>query len=365
MMRRLLLAAIVFALQAASSLAHAQAASTVDLVMFYGRGCEYCAAMQQFLQTVEKEHPELRINSYEVYFDNENARLFSQLAAAYNTEISGVPTIFLGENVFVGFSQDIASDLQANIRTCIVQGCAAPLTRIFEAPRIATVTLPAVLLGAAVDAINPCEFAVLIILITTVLSAGGRRKALYSGLAFSASIFISYYLMGIGLYSAVEASGVTRSLYLAVGILAIVLGLFNLKDFFWYGKWMLMEVPLTWRPTLKKLIQGVTSVPGAFLTGFVVSLFLLPCTSGPYIVILGLLAETATRTNAFLWLLLYNAVFITPMVAITLAVYFGMTTAEKAEAWRTKHLKTLHLVAGLVLLILGTGILASLWAGLV
>ena len=156
--------------------------------------------------------------------------------------------------------------------------------------------------------------------------------------------------MGLGLYSAVEAAGVTRGIYIAVAVLALVIGLFNLKDYLWYGKWFVMEVPLGWRPRLKGLIQGVTSIPGAFLIGFAVSLFLLPCTSGPYIVILGLLAKTETRAAAMLWLVLYNVVFIVPMVAITAAVYFGFTTAEKAEEWRTGHLRTLHLIAGTIIL---------------
>ena len=47
-----------------------------------------------------------------------------------------------------------------------------------------------------------------------------------------------------------------------------------------------------------------------------------------------------------LWLALYNGIFVSPMIAITAAVYFGLTTAEKAEGWRTQHLEMLHLVAG-------------------
>jgi cytochrome c biogenesis protein CcdA len=320
--------------------------------------------MREFLARMEKKHPQLRVREYEVYFDAENARLFQQLADAYGIDIEGVPTAFLGNDVFSGYSVDMETDIERRIEACLARDCASPLERIAgEAVRRPALTLPAVLLGAAVDAINPCEFAVLIILITTVLSAGGKRKALYAGLAFSASIFISYYLMGVGLYSAVEAAGITRAIYVAVAALAVVIGLFNLKDYLWYGKWFVMEVPLSWRPTLKRLLQGVTSVPGAFLIGFVVSLFLLPCTSGPYIVILGLLAETETRGAAFLWLVLYNAVFIAPMIAITLGVYFGLTTAENAEAWRTRNLQLLHLVAGAILLLLGAGMFASLWLG--
>jgi cytochrome c biogenesis protein CcdA len=249
------------------------------------------------------------------------------------------------------------------IRHCIDAGCPSPLARISDSAGLPTLTFTAVVLAAAVDAINPCAFAVLILLMTAVLGAGDRKRALRAGLAFSLSVFISYYLMGIGLYSAVEAAGVTQVLYIVVGVLAIVMGLFNLKDFLWYGKWFVTEVPRAWRPTLKRLLAGVTSAPGAFLMGFAISLFLLPCTSGPYIVILGLLAKTATRPAALGWLLLYNAIFVLPMISITGAIYFGLTTAARAEDWRVRHLRALHLVAGIILLGLGIGMLAILWFG--
>ena len=150
-----------------------------------------------------------------------------------------------------------------------------------------------------------------------------------------------------------------------VAALAILIGLFNLKDYLWYGKWFTMEVPLSWRPALQKLIKGVTSVPGAFLIGFVVSLFLLPCTSGPYIVILGLLAKAAARNYAISLLLLYNFIFVLPMLLITLAIYFGFTTTEKAEEWRQKRLKVLHLIAGIIILLLGIGMFVAVGLGMI
>jgi cytochrome c biogenesis protein CcdA/thiol-disulfide isomerase/thioredoxin len=345
------------------ALAAAQNAKVAELVLFYGRGCPHCAAMRDYLGTLHERYPQLRVRAYEVYFDGANARLFERMADAYRFEIEGVPTAFLGDRVISGYAEDMQPEIERQIQQCLAQGCASPLSRVAGPARVRSLTLPAVLSGAAVDAINPCAFAVLIILITAVLGAGGRQRALYAGLAFSLSIFVSYYLMGLGLYSAVEAAGVTHGLYLSVAVLAILIGLFNLKDYLWYGKWFVMEVPLSWRPKLKQLIQHVTSIPGAFLIGFVVSLFLLPCTSGPYIVILGLLAKTETRSAAMLWLVLYNIVFVVPMIAITAGVYFGLTTAEKAEAWRTSHLSTMHLIAGIVIMLLGVGMLASLWLG--
>lgn len=337
-------------------------APNVDLVVFYGEGCPHCVTLRQFLQSIAPKYPALRFREYEVYFDSGNAQLFERIARGYHSRIEGVPTLFLGDRTLFGFSADMEPELERMITQCLEQQCASPLRRQADLAS-QTLTLPAIVLGAAVDAINPCEFAVLIILMATIFAAAGRRRALHVGLAFSLAVFISYYLMGLGLFSAIQAAGVVRGLQVAAALLAIVIGLFNLKDYFWYGKGFLMEVPLNWRPTLKSMIQGVTSVPGAFLIGFAVSLFLLPCTSGPYIVIVGLLASVATRTDAMLSLLLYNAIFIAPMVAITVGVYFGLTTAEGAEEWRLRNLKLLHLITGTTMLLLGIAVLALLRAG--
>lgn len=222
---------------------------------------------------------------------------------------------------------------------------------------IAGITLPAVIGAAAADSINPCEFAVLIILMATVLKSGSRRRALAAGLVFTAVVYCVYFLMGLGLMTAIAAAGITKNFYLIVAILAILIGLFNVKDYFWYGKWFIMEVPPSWRPAMKKVVRSVTSVPGAALAGLLVSFFLLPCTSGPYIVILGLLADTATRLQAIPLLLLYNLIFVLPMLIITLAVYRGLATPGQLEEKRLKRIKQVHLITGLIMIALGVWML--------
>jgi len=229
----------------------------------------------------------------------------------------------------------------------------------------AELTIPAVIGAAVVDAINPCAFAVLIILIATILAKDyDRKKALLSGFAFSASIFISYFLMGIGLFTALETAGLSRKFYFVVSILAIIVGLFNIKDYFWYGKGLLMEVPLTWRPKIKKAINSITTPTGAFLIGFLVSIFLLPCTSGPYVVILGLLAVKESYFSGILYLLLYNMIFLSPMIIITLVIYKGLTTTDALENMRKKKLKLLHLIAGIIMILLGAGMLLAMHLGM-
>jgi cytochrome c biogenesis protein CcdA len=214
-------------------------------------------------------------------------------------------------------------------------------------------TLPTVIGGALVDAINPCAFAVLIILMGAALAITNKKRALCFGLAFTMSIYISYFLIGLGLITIIQASGVGHYFYIFVTVLAFVVGLLNIKDYFWYGKGLLMEIPLSWRPKLKSLLRRVTSPLGAFFIGFAVSSFELPCTGGPYIVILGLLAKEATRVQGILYLLLYNLVFVSPLIILTAIIYKGLSTTEKLEKLRQEKIRLLHLIAGIIMLLIG------------
>ena len=232
-----------------------------------------------------------------------------------------------------------------------------------EVKMLEHLTLPAVIGGAFIDAINPCAFAVLIILMSTALAITDKKRALWFGLAFTTSIYISYFLFGIGILSVIQVAGMSHYFYIIVTVLAFIIGLLNVKDYFWYGKGFLMEIPLSWRPKLKKILKGVTSPIGAFFTGFVVSSFELPCTGGPYIVILGLLAKEATRLQGTLYLLLYNLIFVSPLIILTLLIYRGLSTTEKLEKIRQERIKLLHLIAGIVMLLIAIAMTVAIYLG--
>lgn len=343
---------------------HVGAQASDEIYFFYGQGCPHCASVEAYFDenNLYEKYP---ITKKEIYFNRENTVFYNELLESLEVpkEGRGVPTVVIGDKVFIGDTPIIQNfvlvvdEFLATSRLP-VQVSEDQETLPFEdkGNEEKRLTIVAVVAAALVDAINPCEFAVLIILMTTILAAGDTKKALRAGLAFAASIFLSYFLMGLGLYQAFAAGGVTLWFYKAIGVLAILIGFFNLKDFFWYGKGFLMEVPLSWRPKLRSLINSVTSPLGAFGIGFLVSLFLLPCTSGPYIVILGMLAKNVFIGQALLYLFMYNLIFVLPMILITLAVYKGFNPA-KAEEIRKKRLRLLHLIAGVIMVIMGVAVL--------
>jgi cytochrome c biogenesis protein CcdA/glutaredoxin len=344
--------------------ANAQAESKI--YFFYGIGCPHCAAVEKYFDD-NKLFDKYLIDKREIYFNRDNALLFNSVMDRLNIPMDarGIPAIILGNKVITG-DTPIIENFTAYADKFLAQTPAPeqtptpmPKAAVSESKdTVGSLTLLAIIAGASVDAINPCAFAVLIILVTTILATGKAKRALAAGLTFSTSVFISYFLMGLGLYKALAIGNSSHIFYKLVGWLAIILGLFNLKDYFWYGKGFLMEVPRSWRPALKNLLNSVTSPAGAFTVGFLVSLFLLPCTSGPYIVILGMLAKKVQLFKTVLYLLLYNLIFVAPMILISMAVYKGFDPT-KAEEIRQKRLRLLHLIAGLVMLAMGISALAG------
>jgi len=87
-------------------------------------------------------------------------------------------------------------------------------------------------------------------------------------------------------------------------------------------------------------------------------MFELPCTGGVYLAILGLIAKNA-YAMAIPYLLLYNIIFVLPLVIILLAVSFGFS-AEKAEKLRLEKRKWLRLVIGIAMIALGVAMLSGM-----
>ncbi len=214
----------------------AKAGNDKKIYLFYGTGCPHCGRVDEFF-TSEDLYSRYPIERKEIYFDRENALLFNTLMESLDVPDNkrGVPAVVIGDKVLIGDTPIINGFIEfADEYLNDTENSDIPAEDVNNGK--SSITFAAVIAGSLVDAINPCAFAVLIILMTTVLAIGDAKKGLYSGLAFSISIFISYFLMGLGLYKAISIGGVSGTLFKAVGWVAIILGLLNLKDFFGMGK---------------------------------------------------------------------------------------------------------------------------------
>jgi glutaredoxin len=328
------------------------------IYVFYLEGCPHCENLDNYIQTIE--------NNYNLDIKHLSARtnseLMKNLSEYYNVPKNNwgsVPLLFIGDSYCLGDIPCI-NLLNEKLEQYKETGVSCVIPNL-ESKEISIKELT--LLGL-VDAVNPCEMAVLLLVLTTILLRypDRKKKVLISGLVFSLALFLGYFLIGLFIiFGFKSVLGITSISSLLIrrflGGIAILLGLFNLKDYLFYKPGgFATEMPLSWRPRMKKLIEGVSSVKSVFIIGILITIFLVPCTSGPYFIAGGILANLSV-INALPWLIYYNLLFISPMLVITLIVYSGLVKVEHVSRWKEKNIRKLHLIAGIIMILLGLQII--------
>ena len=213
---------------------------------------------------------------------------------------------------------------------------------------------------AAVDSINPCAIGVLILLISTLMVLShNRRKMLFIASVYIFSIYVVYFLAGLGLMTFLSFIPLTITEYITmvVALIVIVGGILEIKDFFWYGRGLSLRLTGRNVEKIKKYAHN-TSITGVVALGAFVAAVELPCTGGPYLAITALLAQNFNLEAVYL-LLIYNVIFVMPLIVILMAVYFG-TNLKKIEEWKGHYKAYMRLATGLVMV--GLGILLMLIA---
>lgn len=206
---------------------------------------------------------------------------------------------------------------------------------------------------ALVDAINPCAIGVLILMLSVLFAKKKTmRETFFLGMTYILAVYVTYLLAGLGLlyfFSSIPLLAV-EYLTLAVSSLIIFAGILEIKDFFWYAKGLTLSIPPRVSRHLPRLSKNTTFFGIAFLGAFVAAVE-LPCTGAPYLAIITLLSQSFDF-NAFLLLIWYNILFVSPLVAILLLSIFGVDLM-KIKAWKEKKRALMRLWIGMTLILLG------------
>ncbi len=217
--------------------------------------------------------------------------------------------------------------------------------------------LLAIGLGLIDGILNPCALSVLFFLVAYLLAIGTSKKCLKIGIAYSFIVFVVYFLFMYGVLNVISIIGFIEIIKTIVVSVLIVAGLLSLKDFFFYGKWVSLEIPKFAKPKIEKLIKMAT-LPSAILLALFVSLVEIPCAGAFPFAFTTILAEKGiVGILSTLYLLLYNFFFVLPLILLVLIFYFGLQKVEKAEELRLKTRKYMRLATGLILISLGLAML--------
>ena len=363
--------------------------SAQEYIYFHWNGCAHCAKVEKYFNENDIVS-KYNVEKLEVYFNRDNLKVFSEYINKLWIDQSKAWVPFLvieSENeceyvawdkkIIWFFQEKLAQDeakacdgwedcahFECNEESCPHLNCGAiddkdisgnvwsgnsDISSKTNKLKFFAIMLPA----ALADSINPCAFAVMLLLLSSILTkSGNRKRAILAWLLFALAVFVSYFAMWLWLFSALANSQNTLVLKIVVWILGIVVWLANLKDYFRYGKWFIMEVPLSWRPKMQKIIKWAVSPIWAFIVWFLVSLFLLPCTSWPYFTVLGYLASESKNlhTRWYIYLIVYNLIFVLPMIAIAFLVWLWFKSAEELASLKKKNAKLIHLIVWLLML---------------
>ena len=206
--------------------------------------------------------------------------------------------------------------------------------------------IPQFLALALSDSINPCTFVIYtMLLIALSVKEVSKRQIYLVGMSFVTAIYLSYYLLGVGLV--VFATNIPTWV---AGILAIVFGVYTAVTGYLEKSRIKKK-----KETRKLIFSRDATIVGAFTLGIIVSFTLLPCSAGSYLVY-AILISKAGKALIFLLLALYNLLFVLPLVIILFVM--GSISESKAISQKlVQRSKELSIVAGLVLVAIGVWVL--------
>jgi hypothetical protein len=345
---------------------------------FYLQGCLDCEGKKAKLKEWVSKFPDLRIGTFDLTKD-ENKTLneaFFQIYHVPESKRGGLVKLYIGGDYILGddFSYESFQKLVSKY-----QGKEAPppwekvsqealkvgQQKIVE--RFKRLSLSAVLIAGFIDGINPCAFATIIFLISYLTFLGKKSKEiLLYGIIFTSGVFIAYLLTGMGLMAGLrQLSGyplITRGIYLVIAVFAFVLGIISLYDYILFrrgqmAKWKL-QLPMALKKKVHKIIREGTQSQragfiGTFALGFIIAITEVVCTGQVYLPTIGYIMNIPKlRVHAFFNLVLYNIMFIIPLVAIFVAVFFGITSEKMALATK-EHTGTVKLLTAILFMGLG------------
>jgi thiol-disulfide isomerase/thioredoxin len=399
----------------------------VNIYFFWGEGCPHCAVAKPVLEELAASNAQIYFYNFEVYKHPENVDLFYAFGNAYNIEPKYVPTIFVGDQYWEGYSPAMGEEITNLVERCLEGACEDPGKTILselrpeliqgseqqpttpegqapsdtpeaittpestitpeptptpaveptqpvvngEGTNGRTISLPLIgtidlsqrsllvstLLISFVDGFNPCSIWVLSMLLAIALNTQSRKKVLIIGSVF---IFVTGFIYALfigGLFSILRVIRFIGWIQVLVSVVALLFGLINIKDYFWYKEGFSLSISDEKKPGIYKGIRRVLNadesiwvlIGSTVVLAAGVSLVEFSCTAGFPVLWTNLLNAQNVSTGTFLGLLLvYMLVYQIDEMGIFLVSVFTLRKTKLEE----KHGRILKLLGGMLMLTL-------------
>ena len=353
----------------------------IYVAYFYQTGCKECARSETDLAYLQDKYPQMIIEEFNIY---DEAGLANWLAERVDrVEDLHTPAIFISDQAWIGEEEIRPQTIEPVLESLLVTG--SPRLWNEYNPEKGGQTLMerfqklgwvAVLLAGLVDGLNPCAFATIIFFVSYLALSGHQGKQiLLTGASFTIGVFLAYLLVGLGFYKVLDLikdymNILSKIVYGLTALFCLVLAFLSIRDYFKTRHGDLDDMALKLPEPLRKRINATVREGrksssyylSAFVVGLVVSILELACTGQIYLpVIISMSTLPELRGRAVLFLLLYNLMFIVPLIIVFILAYFG-TTSKDLSAFLKKHAAAVKIGMAIVFLLLAVWLITSLLA---
>ncbi len=353
---------------------------------FFEPGCHDCERAEQLLNQLTFEYPEIEIKKFDIS-SPEGVALAEQLGESYQVPEYDrllVPLVYIGEEYFLR-DQITYDNIVKTIEEVKGQELPPPWEKAEEdqssvqnrlVERFQSFGIGAIAISGLIDGINPCAFATIIFFISylTLINRKGK-ELLWVGAMFTLAVFLTYFLIGTGALKIVTSLSilpiVRKTFVFAMAVLSAILAFISLSDYLKFKKTgqpceATLQLPERMKKmihsTIRKNVKTRNFIIMAAATGFLVSILELACTGQIYLPTLIFISNVPElRTNALLYLLVYNLMFVIPLIMVFLFTYWGTSSQQWTEFSKKNFGKMKLLMTfiffGLAILLVATGLI--------
>ena len=363
---------------------NAEEKKQVNVYLFHSNTCSHCKAEIEFLNEIQKEYENLKINLYEINDVKENKELMINIKEKLNIGSPMVPFTVIGDYYYIGYNDGVkdgiknliekyTSEEQYDVIKDIIDGKDVSnfkikngeinkLSTVFGEIDPAKVSLPilSVIMGA-IDGFNPCAMWVLIFLITMLFNMENKKRMWALGITFlvtSALIYLVFMFVWLGV--ATKLLTTISWLKLLIGLVALIGAFINLKGF---TKSIVKKdagcevVDNSKRKKIISKIKKYTSeksfilaMLGVMLLAISVNAIELACSAGLPVLFTNVLALNDVN---FIEKCIYIFIYIFFFLIDDIIVFFVAMFTLNIKALSTKYTKYSHLIGGIIMLIIG------------
>ncbi len=340
-----------------------------DFFFFYSSTCPHCKEAKPFIAELKTQYPDFRFYQYEIRTDVLGRELFRKICEDNNFYCRGIPAFVIGNDYMEGFSDKANSRerltglLDKYREQAKTKAECANKSELITVPLLGEinpkmVSLPSFtfVLGL-LDGINPCAMWVLMFLLTLLVNTKSRKKMLLIGGIFVGTSSLVYFLFMTAWFNFFTFLGLRNIVTIILGSVTIIIGLINIKDFFFFKKGVSMVIPDKAKPKLYSKARRIINaehlgiaVGGTMALALFVNIIELGCTIGlPAIYTRVLSLQQVSTASKYLHMALYNIYYVIPLGLIVGGFVITMGKRQLDE----KHARVLKLISGGLMLGLG------------